>query len=126
MRLSIVSHLPSLVLLSTNHKNPFSRASTTPITTTTTLMSTKSSSSAGTTTAAWTAGDAQQAQEAASQLDVWPLDEYNAALLNEVHPRGYVQSCETPHEEYDLIAIGSGAGGLVSSKQVRIIYNRVF
>jgi len=72
-----------------------------------------------TTTSSWTAGDVEQAKEAASNLDVWPLDEYNAALLNEVHPRGYVQSCETPHEEYDLIAIGSGAGGLVSSKQVR-------
>lgn len=72
-------------------------------------------------TSPWTAGDAEQTKEAAAELDVWPLDEYNAKLLNEVHPRGYVQSCETPHEEYDLIAIGSGAGGLVSSKQVRDI-----
>jgi hypothetical protein len=65
----------------------------------------------------WTAGDSEQAQQAATQLDIWPLDEYNAALLNEVHPRGYVKSVETPHEEYDIIAIGSGAGGLVASKQ---------
>ena len=63
----------------------------------------------------WTAGDTEQAKEA-KKLDVWPLDEANAALLNQVHPRGYVKSNE-PHEVYDLIAIGSGAGGLVSSKQ---------
>lgn len=56
-------------------------------------------------------------QQAREQLNVWPLDEHNAALLNEVHPRGFVQSDTTPHEVYDLIAIGAGAGGLVSSKQ---------
>ena len=71
-----------------------------------------------TSSAPWTAGDPAQAKQAAKELDIWPLDESNAALLNELHPRGYTQSCETPHEEYDLIAIGSGAGGLVSSKQV--------
>ena len=65
----------------------------------------------------WTAGDPEQALEA-KKLDVWPLDEANAALLNEVHPRGYEKSSE-PHPVYDLIAIGAGAGGLVSSKQVR-------
>lgn len=68
-------------------------------------------------TTPWTAGDVEQAKQAAEELDVWPLDEANAALLNEVHPRGYVQSTDTPHQVYDLIAIGSGAGGLVSSKQ---------
>lgn len=54
----------------------------------------------------WTAGDLEQEKEAREELDVWPLDEYNAALLNQVHPRGYVQSHEQPHEVYDLIAIG--------------------
>ena len=75
-----------------------------------------------TTTTPWTAGNAAQAKEAATRLDVWPLDEANAALLNQVHPRQYGQSVETPHEVYDLIALGSGAGGLVSSKQVCIIH----
>jgi succinate dehydrogenase/fumarate reductase flavoprotein subunit len=38
--------------------------------------------------------------------------------LNEVHPLDYEKSDE-PHEVYDLVVIGAGAGGLVSSKQVR-------
>mmetsp|Transcript_22717 Transcript_22717/g.43152 ORF Transcript_22717/g.43152 Transcript_22717/m.43152 type:complete len:579 (-) Transcript_22717:18-1754(-) len=115
------SRLQSLLLLTSSstsgrHKSPFSAADRSH------LGSTATSSSSLTTTrmtstTRWTAGDVEQAKEAASKLDVWPLDEYNAALLNEVHPRGYVKSCETPHEEYDLISIGSGAGGLVSSKQ---------
>ena len=70
-------------------------------------------------TAPWTAGDAGHAAEAKEKLEVWPLDSLNAALLNEVHPRGY-QSSEPRQEAYDLIAIGSGAGGLVSAKQVRV------
>jgi pyruvate/2-oxoglutarate dehydrogenase complex dihydrolipoamide dehydrogenase (E3) component len=65
----------------------------------------------------WTPGDPEQAQDARSRLDVWPLDEYNAELLNQVHPRVYDKHDEKPHEIYDLIAIGAGAGGLVSSKQ---------
>jgi hypothetical protein len=63
----------------------------------------------------WIAFDKDQAEEA-RKLDVWPLDEHNALLLNEVHPRDYKQSTPTPHEVYDLIAIGAGAGGLVSCK----------
>lgn len=65
----------------------------------------------------WQAGNADQAKEAKSELEIWPLDDYNAVLLNEVHPRGYQSSSGQPHELYDLIAIGAGAGGLVSSKQ---------
>ena len=65
----------------------------------------------------WTPNDAEQAEVARAKLDIWPLDESNAVLLNEVHPRDYLSSTETPHEVYDLIAIGAGAGGLVSSKQ---------
>lgn len=69
----------------------------------------------------WTPGNPQHEAEA-KKLDVWPLDASNAALLNEVHPRGYVQSSNaSPEEVYDLIAIGAGAGGLVSSKQVRML-----
>mmetsp|Transcript_27011 Transcript_27011/g.48838 ORF Transcript_27011/g.48838 Transcript_27011/m.48838 type:complete len:143 (-) Transcript_27011:576-1004(-) len=64
----------------------------------------------------WTAADEAQAKEARSKLQVWPLDEYNAALLNQVHPIDF-ESSEPPHEIYDLIAVGAGAGGLVSSKQ---------
>ena len=63
----------------------------------------------------WTAADQEQAKEAKESFDIWPLDEANAILLNQVHPRSY--PITTPHEEYDLIAIGAGAGGLVSSKQ---------
>ena len=65
----------------------------------------------------WIQNDADQEKEARADLGIWPLDEYNAKLLNEVHPRSFVSSKATPDKEYDLIAIGSGAGGLVSSKQ---------
>ena len=65
----------------------------------------------------WTAADETQAKEARAKLDVWPLDEANAVLLNEVHPRDYKEP-DPPHELYDLVVIGAGAGGLVSSKQV--------
>jgi hypothetical protein len=64
----------------------------------------------------WTQNDTDQAKEAREKFGIWPLDEYNVKLLNEVHPRDYVSKKE-PFPEYDLIAIGSGAGGLVSSKQ---------
>ena len=64
----------------------------------------------------WTPGDASQAEEA-KKLEIWPLDEHNAKLLNEVHPRGEYQTTKEPYPVYDLIAIGAGAGGLVSSKQ---------
>jgi len=66
----------------------------------------------------WVQNDVDQAKEAREDLGIWPLDEYNVKLLNEVHPRGFVTSKkDAPHPEYDLIAVGSGAGGLVSSKQ---------
>ena len=62
---------------------------------------------------------ADHEKEAREKLDVWPLDEFNAKLLNEVHYKeSNYQTLENPPEtEYDLVAIGSGAGGLVSSKQ---------
>ncbi|KAG7369729.1 dihydrolipoyl dehydrogenase [Nitzschia inconspicua] len=70
-------------------------------------------------TSEWTPGDVEQAKEAREKLDIWPLDEYNCKLLNEVHPRNYVSNANKKEGSfvYDLIAIGSGAGGLVSSKQ---------
>jgi hypothetical protein len=74
----------------------------------------------------WTAFDTDQEEEARTKLAVWPLDEYNAQTLNEVHPRNYVQSTTDVHDVYDLIALGAGAGGLVSStspkSHTRIIF----
>lgn len=52
---------------------------------------------------------------AASRLHVSPLDEHNVALLNHVAPLDWQDP--NPHIEYDLIAIGAGAGGLISAKQ---------
>ena len=59
----------------------------------------------------WSASDTTLAQS----VDITPLDSHNLKLLNEVIPKTWINP--TPHENYDLIAIGSGAGGLVSSKQ---------
>lgn len=64
----------------------------------------------------WSAGDTSQEERARKELEVWPLDESNVILLNEVHPPNY-ETTKEPHPVYDLIAIGAGAGGLVSSKQ---------
>ena len=44
-----------------------------------------------------------------------PLDELNVKLLDEVRHRNYVNPA--PLDVYDIVAIGSGAGGLVSSRQ---------
>lgn len=55
------------------------------------------------------------AREARDGLNLWPLDEPNALLLNEVAPRSYANPDPLPL--YDLVAVGAGAGGLVSSKQ---------
>lgn len=52
---------------------------------------------------------------AKEQLSVWPLDEHNVTLLDNVAPSGWTNP--RPHAVYDLIAIGAGSGGLVSSKQ---------
>ena len=59
----------------------------------------------------WGAGH----EEEARALQVWPLDEHNIATLDAVRPRGWEDP--PPAAEYDLIAIGAGAGGLVSAKQ---------
>lgn len=63
----------------------------------------------------WVDSDSAQADDARNRLTVWPLDSYNVELLNEVHPRNYKNPEALPL--YDLVAIGAGAGGLVSSKQ---------
>ncbi len=54
----------------------------------------------------------------AKSLSIWPLDQNNANLLNEVRHLNYVNP--EPLEEYDLVVIGAGAGGLVSSRQVSL------
>lgn len=69
------------------------------------------------TTKKWTASNPDQAKEARDKLDIWPLDEYNALLLNEVHPIDYDIKAAPHVDVYDLVVIGAGAGGLVSSKQ---------
>eukprot|EP00980_Cylindrotheca_fusiformis_P002282 scaffold530_cov107-Cylindrotheca_fusiformis.AAC.6 len=64
----------------------------------------------------WSTSDTSHKEQAREELDIWPLDESNTILLNQVHPRSY-ESKKDPHDVYDLIAIGAGSGGLVSSKQ---------
>lgn len=50
---------------------------------------------------------------AVSELGVEPLDEHNAALLDNVHPRSWVDP--TPRGRYNLVVIGAGTGGLVTA-----------
>lgn len=49
---------------------------------------------------------------------VWPLDEHNATLLNHVHPPDWKDPLPNKGDNtstYDLVVIGAGAGGLVTS-----------
>ena len=46
----------------------------------------------------WTQNDTDQAKEAREKFGIWPLDEYNVKLLNEVHPRDYVSKKELRRE----------------------------
>eukprot|EP00573_Skeletonema_grethae_P013416 CAMPEP_0201693128 /NCGR_PEP_ID=MMETSP0578-20130828/5806_1 /ASSEMBLY_ACC=CAM_ASM_000663 /TAXON_ID=267565 /ORGANISM="Skeletonema grethea, Strain CCMP 1804" /LENGTH=603 /DNA_ID=CAMNT_0048178605 /DNA_START=27 /DNA_END=1838 /DNA_ORIENTATION=- len=54
-------------------------------------------------------------QDLAKSLSIWPLDTYNVNLLNEVRHKQYTNP--EPLQIYDLVVIGAGAGGLVSSRQ---------
>lgn len=45
---------------------------------------------------------------------VWPMDEFNTTLLNHVHPPDW-QDPSAKDVVYDLVVIGAGAGGLVTS-----------
>ena len=54
---------------------------------------------------------------AARALQVWPLDASNASLLDSVHPRSWDAAEHEESHVYDIIAVGAGAGGLVTAKQ---------
>ncbi|KAL7451882.1 hypothetical protein ACHAWC_003661 [Mediolabrus comicus] len=47
--------------------------------------------------------------------NVWPLDEHNVKLLNNVHPTNWKDPNENTRNKYDLVVIGAGAAGLVTS-----------
>ncbi len=46
-------------------------------------------------------------------VGISPLDEYNARLLDNVHPKKWIDP--QPKPTYNLVVVGAGAGGLVSS-----------
>ncbi|WP_136809276.1 FAD-containing oxidoreductase [Desulfosediminicola flagellatus] len=46
-------------------------------------------------------------------VGISPLDEYNAALLDNVHPKEWQDP--DPKSNYNLVVIGAGAGGLVTA-----------
>lgn len=50
-------------------------------------------------------------------IGVFPLDEHNVRLLDQVAPRAWQDPRRGDDFTYDLVAIGAGAGGLVSAKQ---------
>ena len=52
-------------------------------------------------------------QEDLDKVGVYPLDEHNANLLDNVHPKKWTDP--EPKESYNLIAVGAGAGGLVTT-----------
>ncbi len=53
------------------------------------------------------------AQDELETIGVSPLDAHNVKLLDNVHPRAWHDP--TPKPRYNLVVIGAGAGGLVSS-----------
>ena len=52
-------------------------------------------------------------QEYPAACGIAPLDEHNAALLDRVHPKAWVDP--VPKPAYNLVVIGAGTGGLVSA-----------
>ena len=57
-------------------------------------------------------------KDAHAVSQVWPLDEYNTTLLNHVHPPDWKDPLPNQGDNastYDLVVIGAGAGGLVTS-----------
>ena len=55
------------------------------------------------------------AAEALRRTEIGPLDEENAKLLDQVHPHSWVDPVAAPM--YNMVAVGGGAGGLVTSAQ---------
>jgi len=67
----------------------------------------------------WSGLNPEDKKDAKERLKIWPLDKDNVKLLDEVHPKSWPNRKDAdPSLVYDLIAIGAGAGGLVSSRQV--------
>ncbi len=56
---------------------------------------------------------AEMEQVKLEAVGISPLDEYNAALLDNVHPKAW-QDPE-PKSNYNLVVIGAGAGGLITA-----------
>jgi hypothetical protein len=69
---------------------------------------------------AWTPNSSSQQSLSEDLLSISPLDEYNAALLNEVRPLEYINPTVDWGTVWDLVVVGAGAGGLVSSRQVSV------
>ncbi|MFN2355162.1 MAG: FAD-containing oxidoreductase [Desulfopila sp.] len=66
---------------------------------------------------------ATMAQVDLEAVGISPLDEHNAALLDNVHPKRWVDP--QPKSSYNLVVIGAGAGGLVSAAGAAGIGGRV-
>ncbi len=56
---------------------------------------------------------ADMEQEALETIGLSPLDEHNARLLDNVHPKKWTDP--EPKPSYNLVVVGAGAGGLVSA-----------
>ena len=66
----------------------------------------------------WSSSELTDSVEARQRLKIWPLDDANKKLLDAVAPKTWPNGEQDEDTVYDLIAIGAGAGGLVSSRQV--------
>lgn len=101
----LIRKLQSILLLSSAQSNTFTSKSkiSTLLTTTSPLLpkihtnKMTASSTETSTSTTWIPNDPEQSVFARHNLEIWPLDELNAGLLNEVHPFGYIQSTPTPH-----------------------------
>ena len=56
----------------------------------------------------------EPASESAKPLEVLPHDEHNRRLVANVHPPDWVNP--TPEGRYNLVVIGAGTAGLISSR----------
>lgn len=56
---------------------------------------------------------ADMAQDDLAKVGVTPLDEHNAKLLDNVHPKQWLDP--EPKDTYNLVVIGAGAGGLITA-----------